>query len=238
MHLRCDPTFDIGSPNWDSFSRWELRPDRRAGYLGDADWDPNWVPVMSSSNDEDDDDEDEEDDNDDRVPVQPPPPPSPPRVSAEVSGQIYNGRVIRDDMDDMVNHVVYHYFQAADRGKAFELPSELTKEEELAVAVLISQEEERRAFPELADALALSVVPPPSPGPPRTPPARPRREARAEPWDAWPGAALGWPTGAPPIMGWAPGTPTPLPGPPPPLIANWPWSQGPFIDLSGDDDDE
>jgi hypothetical protein len=37
MHLRHDPAFDIGSPNWDTFSRWELRPDRRAGYLGDAD---------------------------------------------------------------------------------------------------------------------------------------------------------------------------------------------------------
>jgi hypothetical protein len=43
------------------------------------------------------------------------------------------------------------------------MPPELTEEEELAVAVLISQEEERRAllraFPELADALVLSVAP-------------------------------------------------------------------------------
>jgi hypothetical protein len=28
----------------------------------------------------------------------------------EVSGQIYNGQVIRDDTDNMVNHAVYHYF--------------------------------------------------------------------------------------------------------------------------------
>jgi hypothetical protein len=81
------------------------------------------------------------------------------------------------------------------------MPPELTEEEELAVAVLISQEEERRvelrAFSELANALVLSVAPPPPPPPPgpppmqppRTLPARPRREARAEPWDAWPGAA-------------------------------------------------
>jgi hypothetical protein len=41
MELRCDPTFDIASPNWDTFSRWELCPDRHAGYLGDADWDQN-----------------------------------------------------------------------------------------------------------------------------------------------------------------------------------------------------
>jgi hypothetical protein len=60
------------------------------------------------------------------------------------------------------------------------------------------------------------VVPPPPPGPPpmqppRTPPARPRREARVEQWDAWPRAAPGWPTGVPPVLGWAPGTPTPPP---------------------------
>jgi hypothetical protein len=59
------------------------------------------------------------------------------------------------------------------------------------VAVLISQEEERRVFPGYEDALALSVAPLPPPGPPpkqppRTPPARPRHEARVEPWDAWP----------------------------------------------------
>jgi hypothetical protein len=42
--------------------------------------------------------------------------PPPPRVSGEVSGQIYNGRVIHDDTDDMINHVVYQYFRATDRG--------------------------------------------------------------------------------------------------------------------------
>jgi hypothetical protein len=113
-------------------------------------------------------DDDEYDADDFHVPAQMPPPPSPPRVSGEVSGQIYNGRVIRDDTDDMVHHVVYQYFHADGRGEAFEIPPELTEEEELAIAVLVSQEEERRAFAELADALALSVAPPPPPGPPRT----------------------------------------------------------------------
>jgi hypothetical protein len=89
-------------------------------------------------------------------------------------------------MDDMVNHVIYHYFQVVDRGEAFEIPPELTEEEELAIAVLISQEEERRAFPELADALAFSVAPPPPPGslpmqPPCTPLARPCQEAVGTP---------------------------------------------------------
>jgi hypothetical protein len=58
--LRCDPAFNIASPNWDTFSRWELRPDRRAGYLGEADWDPNWAPI-ASSDDEGDNGEDEYD---------------------------------------------------------------------------------------------------------------------------------------------------------------------------------
>jgi hypothetical protein len=40
MHLRRDLAFDIGSPNWDTFSRWELRPYRHAVYLGDTDWGP------------------------------------------------------------------------------------------------------------------------------------------------------------------------------------------------------
>jgi hypothetical protein len=133
---------------------------------------------VDDEDDNDDEEEDEDDDEDDHVPVQALPPPSPPRVSGEVFGQIYNGGVIRDDTDNMVHHVVYQYFQAADHGEAFELSPELTEEEQLAIAVLISQEEERRAFPELANALALSVAPPKQP--PRTPPARPRREARAE----------------------------------------------------------
>jgi hypothetical protein len=196
----------------------------------------------------DDDDADAEDDDEDfhehkahgciyvLVHDQAPPPasPPPPRVSKEVSGQIYNGQVTRDDTDDMVNHVVYNYFKAADNGEPYDLPPELTEQEQLVVIVLISKEGERRAFPGYEDALALSVVPPPPPGPPpvqppRTPPARTRLEARAEPWDAWPGAAPGWPAGAPLILGWAPGTPTPPPGPPlppgppPPLIADWPW---------------
>jgi hypothetical protein len=212
MHLRRDLAFAIESTNWDMFSRWEVRPDRRAGYLGDVDWDRSWEPVVSSS------DEDEDEDEDDDGTKTPPPP----RVSGEVSGQIYNGRVVRDDTDEMINHVVYHYFQAADRGEVYQMPPELTEEEKLAVAILISKEEERRAemraFPELADALVLSVAPPPPPGPlpmqpPRTPRARLRRQARAEQWDALPGAAPGWPAGAPPVLGWAPGTPTP---PPPP----------------------
>jgi hypothetical protein len=87
-----------------------------------------------SSDDEDDEDEDNNDDEDEDDAKTLPPP----RVSGEVSGQIYNGRVIRDDTNDMINHVVYHYFHATDRSEVYQMPPELTEEEELAVAVLIS----------------------------------------------------------------------------------------------------
>jgi hypothetical protein len=54
--------------------------------------------------------------------------------------------VVCDDTDDMINHVIYHYFLAADRGEDCVMPPELTEEEQFVVAVLISLEEERRAF--------------------------------------------------------------------------------------------
>jgi hypothetical protein len=112
-------------------------------------------------------------------------------------------------MEDMINHVVHvvnHNFQAAERGEAYDILPELTEEEQLAVAILISQEEERSVFLGFEDALALTVVPPPPPGPPPmqppcTPPVRQRREARGEPWDAWPGATLAWSACTPPILG-------------------------------------
>jgi hypothetical protein len=177
--LRRDPDFAITSPNWDTFARWEWYPDWGAGYLSDTDWDRNWAPAAPSDNNKEEDmDDDEEDDFHEHdgqgcVGVQDQPPP--PRVSGEFFYQIYNGRVVRDNVDDMINHVVYHYFQAADHGETYVMPPELMEEEELAT---------------------------------------------------------------PPILGWAPGMPTPSPGPPPPPMADWPWPQGPFIDLSSNDDDK
>jgi hypothetical protein len=110
MHLQHDLAFDIGSLNWDTFSRWEVRPDRRAGYLGDVDWDSNWEPIVSSDNEDSDKDKDnneEEEECEEEADVKMP---LPPRVSGEVYSQIYNGWVIRNDTDDMIHHVVYHYF--------------------------------------------------------------------------------------------------------------------------------
>jgi hypothetical protein len=73
------------------------------------------------SNDDEAEDEDYEDEDDAKMPP-------PPRVSGEVFGQIYNGRVIRDDIDDMV--------------EAYQMLPDLTEEEHV-VDVLISEEEER-----------------------------------------------------------------------------------------------
>jgi hypothetical protein len=83
----------------------------------------------------------------------------------------------------------------------------LTEDEELQVAVLVSVEEEKRAFPRLEDTLFLLVAPPPPPRrqPPPSPPCAPPRPGHAkaaEAWDPWPEANF-------PAIGW-------LPPPPPP----------------------
>jgi hypothetical protein len=62
--LRWDPDFAISSPNWDTFSQWEWHPDRRAGYLSDANWARDWSTVASSDDNSDGDDYDEEEDED------------------------------------------------------------------------------------------------------------------------------------------------------------------------------
>jgi hypothetical protein len=71
------------------------------------------------------------------------------------------------------------------------LPPELTEDEELQVAILVSEEEEKRAFLGIEDALALSVAPPPPPRrqPPPLPlhtPARPGHAAAVETWTRGP----------------------------------------------------
>jgi hypothetical protein len=83
----------------------------------------------------------------------------------------------------------------------------MTEEEELRVAVLVSEEEEKRRWAGIDMALAISVHQqhgrPPLPPPQRavTPP------------------------------------PPPPPGPPPPPVANWPWPQWPYIILPDEDDE-
>jgi hypothetical protein len=106
---------------------------------------------------------------------------------------------------------VYNVLLANERGEHYELPPELTEDEQLQVAILVSAAEEKCAFLGLEDALTLSIAPPPPPGPP------PRQAAES------------------PVPALAPGPPRP--GPPPPPMASWPWPQGPFIDLSGEAED-
>jgi hypothetical protein len=136
----------------------------------------------------------------------------------------------------LLGHVAYHILCAAERGESFDIPPEFTELEEVIVAFLISVEEDKRDFHWIDDALALSMaLPPPrgspQPQPPWTP-SRPCRDATDEPWDAWPGATPAWPGTSPPVIGWAPPSPA---GPQLPPIDAWSWPQGPFIDLSGND---
>jgi hypothetical protein len=255
---RRDPAFAIESGAWDMFGRWEWNAERHAGYLSDTDWDRAWVPEDHSSGDEDEafeEDEDEDEDlhfsifNNDCQPPHPQPP-SPPALAGgcDVSGHVNDGIVIRDDTEDFVDNVAYNVLLARDNGEHYVLPPELTEDEELQVAVLVSEKEEKWAFPGLEDALFLSVAPPlppppprrqPAPSPPRAPP-RPGHAEADEAWDPWPEAdapTIGW-LPPPPHPPPGPPPPPPPPGPPPPPREDWPWPQGPLIDLTRDEDDD
>jgi hypothetical protein len=162
-----------------------------------------------------------------------------PAGGCNVSGHVNDGIVVRDDTEDFVGNVAYNVLLARDNVEYYVLPPELAKDEELQVAVLVSADEEKRAFPGLEDALFLSVAPPPPPPPPRRQPApspprappRPGHAEAAEAWDPWPEAdAL--------TIGWLPPPPLPPPGPPPPPMEDWSCPQGPFIDLPRDEDDD
>jgi hypothetical protein len=89
--------------------------------------------------------------------------------------------VVRDNTDDFVANVAYNVLLAKESGEHYVLPPELTEDEQLQVAVIISAEEEKRALPGLEDALALSVAPPPPPQrqPPPPPPHTPPLPGRA-----------------------------------------------------------
>jgi hypothetical protein len=176
--LRRDPAFAIGSGAWDTFARWEWNAERRASYLGNTDWDRAWVLEDYSSGDEDEafeeDGDDEGTDEDDNLnfsvfddgcqpPQSQPPSPPAPAGSCDVSGRVHDGRVVRDDTEDFVGNIAYNVLLAKENGEHYVLPPELTEDEELQVAILVSEEEEKRAFPGIEDALALSVAPPPPP---------------------------------------------------------------------------
>jgi hypothetical protein len=145
-------------------------------------------------------------------------------------------RVVRNDTEDFIGNVAYNILLARENGEHYVLPPELTEDEELQVAVLVSAEEEKRVFPGLEDALAISVEPPPPPRrqPPPSPPRTPPRLGYAvvhEAWDPWLEAD-------PPVIGWLPPPLPPPPGPPPPPMADWSWPQVPFIDLTLNEDDD
>jgi hypothetical protein len=114
VHLRHDRAYTITSPNWDTFTSWEWDAERRAGYL--SDWDRLWVLEASSSKNDDDKEEDDKED-DDFEDKQPPPPPA--SVTDEISGQIANGKVVRDYTDDFIDQVAYHMLPAVERSEHY-----------------------------------------------------------------------------------------------------------------------
>jgi hypothetical protein len=136
MALRCDPAYAIGSSTRDTFSSWEWDVEHRAGYLSNQYWDQNWVPEAP------DDDEPTFIDEDDHYDADVKPIVKPARVLGEVSNNVVGSKVVRDDTDNFVGQVAYHAMQAATRGKHFEMPHELAKEEALQITVIIDKEEE------------------------------------------------------------------------------------------------
>jgi hypothetical protein len=130
--------------------------------------------------------------------------PPAPAGSCDVSGRVFEGRVVRDDTEDFVGNVTYNVLLARENGEHYVLPSEMTEDEELQVAVLVSAEEEKRASLGLQDTLAISMAPPP---PPRSSHLLHRRAHRLvlavavhKAWDPWPEAD-------PPVIGWLPPPP-------------------------------
>jgi hypothetical protein len=84
-------------------------------------------------------------------------------VDSRHSRNLFKGRVVRDDTKDFVGNVAYNVPLTRKNGEHYVLSPKLTEDEELQVAVLVSAEEEKRAFSRLEDALFLSVAPPPPP---------------------------------------------------------------------------
>jgi hypothetical protein len=82
---------------------------------------------------------------------------APLEVKQEVGGDDIPGEEPRDDTDDFIGCVAYGILNAMERG--VEPPSlpPLTKEEELRVTVLVSEEEEKRRWAGIDMALAISV---------------------------------------------------------------------------------
>jgi hypothetical protein len=126
------------SSAWDTFGSWEWRAARRAGYLGNSDWDQRWAPEAPNNDGGGDGDDsgghdgDFDDVNDDNGRQPPPPPPS------CDDGTV---KAVRDDTDDFVGNVVCNVLLANERVVHYELPPELTEDEQLLVAVLVSAEE-------------------------------------------------------------------------------------------------
>jgi hypothetical protein len=108
----------------------------RARYLGDSDWDQRWAPEAPNDGSGDDGDggdggghdgdfDDADDDNGRQ------PPPSPPSCDDGTNKEVH------DDTDDFVSNVVYNVLLANERGEHYELPPELTEDEQLTTRKML-----------------------------------------------------------------------------------------------------
>jgi hypothetical protein len=75
-----------------------------------------------------------------------------PTCSCDVFGRVFKGRIVCDDMDEFVANVAYNVLLASENGEHYVLLPELTEYEQLQVAIIVSAEEEKQAFPGLEDA--------------------------------------------------------------------------------------
>jgi hypothetical protein len=135
--------------------------------------------------DEEDNDEEEEEEKDIKSIV------ALVHVSGKVSSEISGRKVVRNDTNDDVSHVVYHVLMALELGEHFGMSPKLTEEKLLQVTVIVSVEKEKRRFLCIDDALALSMAqlyhplwPPPGMPPPPPMSPRPRRTPRSND-EAW-----------------------------------------------------
>jgi hypothetical protein len=133
--LRADPAFGYDSQWWDNFGPRERDPVRRAAFLGEADPNPFagvYMPEPGSEPPQREPFIEEMEVDTEEAPPEV-------HVKQEVSGDDIPGEEPRDDMEDFCGCVAYGILDAMERGEAPPSPPPMTEEEQLRVALLVSE---------------------------------------------------------------------------------------------------
>jgi hypothetical protein len=144
--LRADPAFGYDSQWWDNFGPRERYPVRRAAFLGEADPNPFAGVYMPEPRPEPPQREpfiEEMEEDEEEVPPEV-------HVKQEVGGDDIPSEKPRDDTEDFCCSVAYGILDAMERGEAPPSPPPLTEKEQLRVALLVSEEEEKRRWASVA----------------------------------------------------------------------------------------